>query len=52
MRHTMSGANRSVMGPVPCCQASKARRTAARLASVSVSVALLVGSLIGPRLRR
>ena len=33
IRHTMSGANRLVIAPVPACHASKAARTAARLAS-------------------
>jgi hypothetical protein len=38
MRHTMRGANTSVMGAVPSCQAWKARPITSRLASVSRSI--------------
>ena len=33
MRHTIAGAKTSVIAPVPCCQASKARRMVSLLAS-------------------
>src|SRR4051794_33108894 len=42
MRQTISGANTSVIAPVPCCQASNVSRIVSRLASVWSSVALVM----------
>jgi hypothetical protein len=41
MRDTMSGANTSVIGADPSCQAAKARRIVSRLASVSTLVVVM-----------